>query len=83
VTFVISFAYESSFLISLGSINDRLSNYEVIREKKEKTNRLLQFRRVADDMAKIDVSTTTGIVFPKETLTLPFTELALIFCRLS
>lgn len=51
---------------SLGSINDRLSNYEVIREKKEKTNRLLQFRRVADDMAKIDVSTTTGSIFLKD-----------------
>lgn len=51
---------------SLGSINDRLSNYEVIREKKEKTNRLLQFRRVADEMAKIDVSTTTGSIFLKD-----------------
>ena len=51
---------------SLGSINDRLSDYEVIREKKEKTNRLLQFRRVADEMAKIDVSTTTGSIFLKD-----------------
>lgn len=51
---------------NLGSINDRLSDYEVIREKKEKTNRLLQFRRVADKMAKIDVSTTTGSIFLKD-----------------
>lgn len=51
---------------SLGSINDRLSDYEVIREKKEKTNRLLQFRRVADNMAQIDVSTTTGNIFLKD-----------------
>lgn len=51
---------------SLGSINDRLSDYEVVREKKEKTNRLLQFRRVADEMAQIDVSTTTGSIFLKD-----------------
>ncbi|MDT2603604.1 daptomycin-sensing surface protein LiaX [Enterococcus dongliensis] len=51
---------------NLGSINDRLSDYEVIREKKEKTNRLLQFRRVSDKMAKIDVSTTTGSIFLKD-----------------
>ncbi|MEG2644189.1 MAG: hypothetical protein RR965_03165, partial [Enterococcus sp.] len=51
---------------SLGSINDRLSDYEVVREKKEKTNRLLQFRRVADEMAKLDLSTTTGSIFLKD-----------------
>lgn len=51
---------------SLGSINHRLSDYEVVREKKEKTNRLLQFRRTNEQMAQIDVSTTTGSIFLKD-----------------
>lgn len=51
---------------SLGNINHRLSDYEVVREKKEKTNRLLQFRRTNDQMAQIDVSTTTGSIFLKD-----------------
>lgn len=51
---------------SLGSINSRLSDYEVVREKKERMNQLLQFRRVAEEVAEIDLSTTTGSIFLKD-----------------
>ena len=38
-----------------------------MREKKERMNQLLQFRRVADKVAQVDLSTTTGNVFIKDT----------------
>ena len=53
---------------SLGSINSRLSNYEVVREKKERTNQMLQFRRVSDgEIAQVQLSTTTGRIYLKDT----------------
>lgn len=52
---------------SLGSINSRLTEVEVIREKKERMNQLLQFRRLADAVAEVDLSTTTGSIFLKDT----------------
>lgn len=59
---------EGTVKTSLGSINSRLSDYEVIREKKERTNQLLQFRRVDDEqMAQINASTTTGNIYLKDT----------------
>lgn len=59
--------FEGIAKTSLGSINNRLSEMEVVREKKERLNQLLQFRRVADKVAQIDLSTTTGNVFIKDT----------------
>jgi DUF4097 and DUF4098 domain-containing protein YvlB len=59
--------FEGIAKTSLGSINNRLSDMEVVREKKERLNQLLQFRRVADKVAQIDLSTTTGNVFIKDT----------------
>lgn len=59
---------EGTVKTSLGSINSRLSDYEVIRKKKERTNQLLQFRRLNnDDMAQINASTTTGNIYLKDT----------------
>lgn len=59
---------EGTVKTSLGSINSRLSDYEVIREKKERTNQLLQFRRVNEaQMAQINASTTTGNIYLKDT----------------
>ncbi|MGM0125011.1 hypothetical protein IGI37_002405 [Enterococcus sp. AZ194] len=53
---------------SLGRINSRMSNYEVIREKKERTNQMLQFRRVSETkMAQVSLSTTTGSIYLKDT----------------
>lgn len=53
---------------SLGSVNSRLSNYEVVREKKERTNQMLQFRRVSDgEIAQVQLSTTTGSIYLKDT----------------
>ncbi|MEO1768134.1 daptomycin-sensing surface protein LiaX [Candidatus Enterococcus ferrettii] len=66
VSFPKALGLEGMAKTSLGNINHRLSDYEVVREKKEKTNRLLQFRRTNDQMAQIDVSTTTGSIFLKD-----------------
>lgn len=58
---------EGTAKTSLGSINSRLADYEVIREKKERTNQLLQFRRSGtDQVADIYVSTTTGSIYVKD-----------------
>lgn len=51
---------------NFGSINQRMNDYEVVREKTDKTNRLLQFRRTADEMIQVDVSTTSGSIFLKD-----------------
>lgn len=60
--------FEGTVKTSLGSINSRLSEYEIVREKKERTNQLLQFRRVQDEtMAQINASTTTGNIYLKDT----------------
>lgn len=58
--------FEGMAKTSLGSINTRLSNYETVRERKEKLNQLLQFRRVEENVAKIDLTTTTGNIFLKD-----------------
>ena len=59
---------EGNAKTSLGSINSRLSDYEVVREKKERTNQMLQFRRVSDDeIAQVQLSTTTGSIYLKDT----------------
>lgn len=50
---------------SLGTIQNRLSDFEVVREKNERMNQLLQFRRVADEIANLDLSTTTGNIYLK------------------
>lgn len=63
-----SIGLEGHAKTSLGSINSRLSNYEVVREKKERTNQMLQFRRVSDDViAQVQLSTTTGSIYLKDT----------------
>lgn len=63
-----SIGLEGHAKTSLGSINSRLSNYEVVREKKERTNQMLQFRRVSDDeIAQVQLSTTTGSIYLKDT----------------
>ncbi|MFV0558413.1 MAG: daptomycin-sensing surface protein LiaX [Enterococcus sp.] len=51
----------------LGSVHSRLTEIEVIREKKEKLNQLLQFRRVSQEsLAQIELSTATGSIFLKD-----------------
>ncbi|MBP1043272.1 daptomycin-sensing surface protein LiaX [Vagococcus sp. BWB3-3] len=52
---------------SLGSIKNRIGEFEVIREKKEKTNQMLQFRRYNEEQTVyIRLSTTTGSVYLKD-----------------
>lgn len=51
---------------NLGSIQSRMSDYEVIREKKEKMNQFLQFERALQPMATIELTTTTGSIYLKD-----------------
>ncbi|KAF1305500.1 daptomycin-sensing surface protein LiaX [Enterococcus saccharolyticus] len=57
---------EGTAKTSLGSINSRLSEYEIVRQKKERMNQLLQFRRLSENIAQIDLSTTTGNIYLKD-----------------
>lgn len=51
-----------------GSIKNRLTDFEVVREKKEKTNQMLQFRRLnPENTTHVRLSTTTGTVYMKDT----------------
>ena len=61
-----SLGLEGSAKTNLGSINSRLSDYEVLRQKKERMNQFLKFRRLEDQMAQIDLSTTTGNIYLKD-----------------
>ena len=58
---------EGNARTSLGSINSRMSAYDVVREKKEKMNQMLQFRRISEDeVAHVELTTTTGNIFLKD-----------------
>lgn len=59
---------EGQVKTNLGSINRRLTDIEVVREKKDRGNQQLHFRRVLEEsMAQINASTTTGSIFLKDT----------------
>ena len=59
---------EGQVKTNLGSINSRLADIEVVREKKDRGNQQLHFRRVLEEsMAQINASTTTGSIFLKDT----------------
>lgn len=46
--------------IRLGSINNRLSDYEIIFERKEQTSQMLQFFRISGDkLEDVQLYTTT------------------------
>lgn len=52
---------------SMGSVNRRMEDVEVIRDKKEKQHHMEQFRRVVgEEIAYIDLTTTTGNIFIKD-----------------
>lgn len=58
---------EGNARTSLGSINSRMTAYDVVREKKEKMNQMLQFRRLSEDeVAYVELTTTTGNIFLKD-----------------
>lgn len=56
---------EGTATSSLGKIHNRLTDFEVVREKNERMNQLLQFRRVNDEMATIELTSTTGNIYLK------------------
>ena len=64
----VELSMEGEAKTSLGSINSRMTDYEVVREKKDRMNQMLQFRRITDEeLAQIQLSTTTGSIFLKNT----------------
>ena len=59
---------EGQVKTNLGSINSRSTDIEVVREKKDRGNQQLHFRRVLEEsMAQINAFTTTGSIFLKDT----------------
>ncbi|MEG0254437.1 MAG: daptomycin-sensing surface protein LiaX [Vagococcus sp.] len=53
---------------NFGNIKNRLNNIEVIREKKDRTNQSVEFRRANDDeLAFVKLTTTTGSILLKDT----------------
>ena len=52
---------------SMGAIHSRLTEYDVVRQKKEHLGQLVQFRRLTDAIAQIDLTTTTGNIYLKDT----------------
>ena len=52
---------------NLGTIQNRMEKLEIIKEKKDRTNQLLEFRRLNEgDPVMLTVSTTTGTIFLKD-----------------
>ena len=59
---------EATSKTNFGSIKNRLSNIDMIREKKDKTNQCEEFRRdVSDSLVYVNLSTTTGSILLKDT----------------
>lgn len=66
VAFPKQIGIEATAKTNLGTINSRLSDYEVVRQKNERTNQLLHFRRRNDPTAQVDLTTTTGNIYLKD-----------------
>ncbi|MDN6639366.1 MAG: daptomycin-sensing surface protein LiaX [Tetragenococcus sp.] len=66
VAFPPQLGLEATAKTSLGTINSRLTDYEVVRQKDERTNQLLHLRRKQEDIAQVDLSTTTGNIYLKD-----------------
>lgn len=67
VAIVEGLSVEGKAKTNLGSIHSRIENEEIIKEKKERTNQLLEFRRLTDgEVAQINVATTTGNIYLKD-----------------
>lgn len=59
---------EGACKTNFGSIKNRFSDVEMIREKKDKTNQCEEFRRVREDnLVYVNLSTTTGSILLKDT----------------
>lgn len=53
---------------NFGNIKNRLSRIEIVREKKDRTNQSVEFRRSVDDtLTFVNLSTTTGSILLKDT----------------
>ncbi len=53
---------------NFGNIKNRLSHVEIVREKKDRTNQSLEFRRTnGESLVFVNLSTTTGSILLKDT----------------
>lgn len=60
--------FESLSKTNTGAIKNRLTDFEIVREKSEKTNQLLQIRRInPENIVTINLNTTTGSIYLKNT----------------
>lgn len=57
---------EAESKTNFGSIKNRLSNIDIIREKKDRMNQVLDFRRENEEMVQLTLSTTTGNIYLKD-----------------
>lgn len=67
VSFPKTLSVEGKAKSNLGTIQSRLEGIEIVKEKKDRTNQLLEFRRIlGEDSFILDVGTTTGNILLKD-----------------
>ncbi|MGX7419050.1 daptomycin-sensing surface protein LiaX [Carnobacterium gallinarum] len=68
VAFPATVSIEGTAKSNLGSIQSRIQGVEIIKEKKDRTNQYLEFRRILDSAPMVaKLSTTTGSILMKDT----------------
>lgn len=69
VAFPAEVSLEGTAKSNLGAIQNRIQDVEVLKEKKDRTNQFLEFRRITGDSGtlQIKLSTTTGSILMKDT----------------
>lgn len=67
VSFPKNYSVEGEAKSNLGTIQNRVENLETLKERKDRTSQLLEFRRIADTQSLIlKLETTTGNILLKE-----------------
>ena len=67
VSFPKNYSVEGEAKSNLGTIQNRVGNLETLKERKDRTSQLLEFRRIADTQSLIlKLETTTGNILLKE-----------------
>lgn len=67
VSFPKQYSIEGEAKSNLGTIQNRVANLETLKERKDRTSQLLEFRRIADtQLLVLKLETTTGNILLKE-----------------
>ncbi len=67
VSFPKNYSVEGEAKSNLGTIQHRIDHLETLKERKDRTSQLLEFRRVADtQLLVLKLETTTGNILLKE-----------------